>query len=183
MANGYFINRKGDREYRHLKEFDTSKEALDYRKENYDALAQAWEDVKARDNVTKADIRNKENRKRAGVDYREGKDVNAESFMETFGFRGVEFGNWVKQGKNAKERQGMLNSAYDALMDLAAVVGIPPKAISLNGDLGLGFGSRGSGWASAHYEPDLVVINLTKTRGAGALAHEWFHAVDNYFQK
>ena len=25
-----------------------------------------------------------------------------------------------------------------------------------------------------------MVINLTKTKGAGTLAHEWFHALDNY---
>ena len=40
---------------------------------------------------------------------------------------------------------------------------MPPKAVSLNGELALGFGSRGHGWASAHYEPGKVVINLTKT--------------------
>ena len=28
-----------------------------------------------------------------------------------------------------------------------------------------------------------LVINLTKTRGAGTFAHEWFHALDNYFQR
>lgn len=25
-----------------------------------------------------------------------------------------------------------------------------------------------------------VVINLTKNKGAGSLAHEWFHSLDNY---
>jgi len=44
-------------------------------------------------------------------------------------------------------------------------------------------GSRGSGNASAHFEPGAVVINLTKTKGAGTLAHEWFHALDNYFSR
>ncbi|MDR0972533.1 MAG: hypothetical protein LBM61_00930, partial [Prevotellaceae bacterium] len=44
-------------------------------------------------------------------------------------------------------------------------------------------GARGSGTANAHYEPDRVVINLTKTRGAGSLAHEWWHALDNYFSR
>ena len=29
----------------------------------------------------------------------------------------------------------------------------------------------------------MVVINLTKTQGAGSLAHEWFHALDNYFSR
>ena len=81
--------------------------------------------------------------------------------MSTFGFRGVEFGNWVKQGKNGRERQWMLNNAYDSLMDLSKILGIPPKAVALDGELGLCFGSRGHGSASAHYEPANRLINLT----------------------
>jgi hypothetical protein len=179
----FFINKVGDREYRPLKTFTDGKEAVAYKNAHYDELVQAWEDVKDRDNVKEKDLRRQENRPRTATDYRKGRDVSAEDFAATFGFRGVEFGNWVSQGKNAKERQGMVNQAYDALMDLAEIVGVPPKAISLNGGLGLGFGSRGSGWASAHFEPGTFVINLTKTRGAGALAHEWFHALDNYFSR
>lgn len=178
-----FINKKGDREYRKLKTFTSTKEAFNYIKDNYDELVEAWEAVKESDNVKKTDVRRDENRPRTGKDWREGKDVTPEQFDDEFGFKGVEFGNWVSQGGDNKERQGMLNQAYDALMDLSNIVGIPPKAISLNGSLGLGFGSRGKGWASAHFEPDMLVINLTKTRGAGSLAHEWFHAMDNYFQR
>lgn len=48
-------------------------------------------------------------------------------FMSTFGFRGVEFGNWVRQGKNGRERQWMLNNAYDSLMDLSKILGIPQR--------------------------------------------------------
>ena len=55
-----------------------------------------------------------------------------------------------------------LNQAYDALMDLANVIGVSPQAISLNGELGIAFGSRGSGNANAHYELNNVVINLTE---------------------
>ncbi|MEG7674109.1 hypothetical protein U2071_15675, partial [Listeria monocytogenes] len=89
--------------------------------------------------------------------------------LETFGFRGGEFGLWT----NESDRQQSLNQAYDGLIDLARVLGVPPKALSLNGALGIAFGSRGGGKASAHYEPSRVVINLTKTRGAGTLSHEW----------
>ncbi|MDN5925351.1 MAG: LPD5 domain-containing protein, partial [Xanthomonadales bacterium] len=181
--NQYFIVKKGDAEYHHLKEFTTIGEARAYLKEHHAELVQAWEGVKQRENVTKADMRNKANRSRVGPEYRDGIDVTPEQFADTFGFRGIEFGNWVKQGKNARDRQGMLNQAFDALMDLAAIVGVPPRALSLNGTLGLGLGSRGHGWASAHFESDRLVINLTKTRGAGALAHEWFHALDNYFAR
>ena len=179
----YFINKKGDSEYRRLKTFTDAKEAIAYRISNYNDLVAEWEKVKERDNVRKDDVRREENRERSGRDWRQGRDVDGNAFVDEFGFRGVEFGNWVEQGKNAKERQGMLNLAYDALMDLAEILGIPPKAISLNGSLGLAFGSRGSGKASAHFEPGNLVINLTKTRGAGALAHEFFHALDNYFSR
>lgn len=180
-----FINRKGDKEYRKLKTFPKGsvKEARDFVNNNTDELVAEWEAIKERDNVTKADVRSDTNKERTGIDYRNGKDVTSEEFAETFGFRGVEFGNWVSQGKGQKDRQGMLNAAYDALLDLAAVVGIPPKAVSLNSSLGIAFGSRGKGKASAHYETDNIVINLTKTKGAGSLAHEWFHALDNYFSR
>jgi RNA polymerase sigma factor (sigma-70 family) len=184
-GRGWFINKKGDPLYRKLKTFDDSKEAVAYARsdENYNALTDAWDAVKESDNVKETDVRRETNRDRTGKDWRNGKDATPEMFMDSFGFRGAEFGNWVSQGKNIKERQGMLNAAFDALHDLAETVRIPPKAISLNGTLGLGFGSRGHGWASAHFEPDNLVINLTKTRGAGSLAHEWFHALDNYFQR
>lgn len=183
QKGSYFINKKGDPEYRPLKWFNDRREALEYVKNNNDALVAAWEDVKARDNVGEKDIRAAENRPRRGKDHRQGRDVSSEEFANTFGFRGVEFGKWVKQGKAAKERQEMLNQAYDSLMDLADLLNLPPRAMSLEGTLGLGIGSRGRGWAAAHYEPNRLVINLTKTRGAGTLAHEWFHALDNYFQR
>ncbi len=179
------INKKGDPEYRKLKTFKTSKEALDYARtpEGQQALEAEWEAVKDRDNVGKQDVRNAENKPRTGKDHRNGKNVTDQQFQDSFGFKGVEFGKWMAQGEGAKDRQGMLNQLYDALLDLAEIVGVPPKAMSLNGTLGLGLGSRGSGWASAHFESSNLVINLTKTRGAGTLAHEWFHALDNYFSR
>ena len=61
------------------------------------------------------------------------------------------------------------------------LINIPARAVSLDGTLGLAFGARGSKGAKAHYEPDQVVINLTKEHGAGSLGHEWWHALDNYF--
>lgn len=182
-GKGYFINKKGDPLYRKLKEFKTSDEALKYRSSNKADLVAAWEAVKESDNVKETDVRRTDNRPRSGSDWRKGSDATPQMFLDTFGFRGVEFGNWVSQGSNTKERQGMLNQAFDALHDLADIIGVPPKALSLNGTLGLGMGSRGHGWASAHYEPGTIVINLTKTRGAGALAHELFHAFDHYFQR
>lgn len=107
-------------------------------------------------------------------------NVTPEKFSDAFGFRGVQFGNYVE----GPRRQSDLNRAYDSLMDMADVLNVPAKALSLNGRLGLAFGARGKGGknaAAAHYEPGQVAINLTKGNGAGSLAHEWFHALDNYF--
>jgi len=116
---------------------------------------------------------------RIGDKTREG-NATPKMFTDTFGFRGVEFGKWVENA----ERQDILNQAYDSFHDLAKILKLPPEALSLNGELGIGFGSRGHGGfnsATAHYEPKRVVINLTKLKGDGSLAHEYFHALDNYF--
>ena len=121
--------------------------------------------------------RNAENAERVGADWRKGKDVSEAQFSETFGFRGIRFGKWVEQDK----RQENLNEAFDSLMDLADLLGVNPKALSLNGELALAFGALGHSDASAHYELNNKVINLTKKHGAGSLAHEWWHALDNYF--
>lgn len=118
-------------------------------------------------------------RPRVGADRRGGVDIEAEKFMKSFGFRGVQFGNYVTQ----RERQRFLNEAYDALMDMAELLGISPRALAIDGRLGLAIGARGGGKANAHYEPKENVINLTKSKGAGSLAHEWFHALDYYFNK
>ncbi len=104
-------------------------------------------------------------------------DVTTDQMREDFGFRGVNFGNWVNQ----KERQEHLNHAFDAFHDLAAMLGVPPRALSLNGMLGVAFGAQGKGKAAAHFVPGDNEINVTKTAGAGALAHEWAHALDHYF--
>ncbi|NIF40076.1 hypothetical protein F3J14_04005 [Burkholderia sp. Tr-862] len=115
--------------------------------------------------------------KRTGApDERGGRDIKPDDFLETFGFRACEFGNWLPD----IERQDVLNRAYDSLSTLARVLGVPKTFLSLGGTLALAFGSRGVGRALAHYEPARKVINLTRLKGAGALAHEFFHALDDY---
>lgn len=179
---GFYVGKKIGRNYIDLAgPFDTAKEARKYKSENQEALIGKL--AKAKEIPSE---RRDTNNPRVGEDMRGGQDVTPEMFREAFGFRGVEFGNWVEQ----KKRQADLNEAYDALMDMAAILEINPKAISLNGELALAFGARGSGGKSAggntpaaHYEPGKVVINLTKKRGAGSLGHEWWHALDNYFAR
>lgn len=132
--------------------------------------------VKEMREISREEQRNATNRDRTGPERRKG-DVSPEQFSDAFGFRGVQFGNYVE----GPRRQADLNRAYDSLHDLADVLNVPTKALSLNGRLGLAFGARGKGKAAAHYEPGEVAINLTKGNGPGALAHEWFHSLDNYF--
>ena len=175
--DGFFIGKKIGRNTIDLKRFDDVKSARAYLADHHDDLVkalEAYKDIPAH--------RKETNSPRVGIDHRSGGDVTPEAFAEAFGFRGVQFGNYVEGGR----RQADLNEAYDALMDLAGILGVPPRALSLNGELGLAFGARGKGGknaARAHYEPGTVVINLTKTKGAGSLAHEFFHALDNYFSR
>ena len=111
----------------------------------------------------------------------EGEDVSSDKLKDTFGFKGVNFGTWMKGKANEKERQLHLNHAYDSFVDLAELLGVPPKAVSLNGMLGVAIGAQGGGSAAAHFVPGVNEINLTRTSGAGSLAHEWGHALDHYF--
>ena len=180
-AKSWFITQASDKDKTPLIEFNDRDAARAFLKENNSELSELWDQHKERVNVKKSDMRSNVNRERIGPDHRSGQDVTTEQFMTTFGLRGGQFGNWVKQGANSKDRQNMLNDAYDAFMDLAGVLNIPPEAIGLGGKLAMSFGARGKGRAMAHYEPSQVIINLTKTQGAGSLAHEWFHALDNHF--
>lgn len=105
--------------------------------------------------------------------------ADGQMYLDTFGFAGGEFGNWM----NETDRQASLDFGYDALLDLADALEIDPKDISFDGELSIAFGSRGIAGAAAHYEPLRQVINLTKMHGAGSLAHEWGHALDNIISK
>ena len=113
--------------------------------------------------------------RRTGPDYRNGAEITGQHYLDTFGFRGGEFGNWMNQN----DRQASLNMGLEALKDLAAALQVSDKDIAYQGTLAIAFGARGSGNAAAHYEPLRKVINLTKMHGAGSLAHEWWHGLDD----
>jgi len=153
------------------RDFPDTESARAYITDHYDKLIEAYDKIRF-----VPEERNNWNRLRLGKDHRNGLDVSSEKFSQSFPFRGVEFGNWLNQ----VDRAASLNDGYDALMDLALALGIEPTALCLDAQLALAFGSRGKGGANAHYEPLKQVINLTKMKGAGSLAHEWFHAIDNY---
>ena len=127
---------------------------------------------------------------RTGKDYRKGKNVTKQMFEDTFAPGAVVYGNWLLNGDDTVNADGqeLSNFIYDSLRDLAETIGVPPKALFLNGELALGIGADGKGGknsAAAHYDPNpgKVLINLTKIKGAGSAAHEWWHAVDHYFAR
>lgn len=168
-AGKYFISPKGKSGIK-LLEFDNSADAWAAYGDS-EKLGKIYEELKKFPSE-----RRDWNRPRLGEDWRGGQDMTPEAFGEVFPFRGVEFGNWVNQ----LERAACLNECADALNDLAGVIGIRPEAVALGGSLAWAFGSRGVGKALAHYEPARRVVNLTKKKGNGCVAHEWFHALDNY---
>lgn len=116
--------------------------------------------------------------KRVGNTYTNGA-VKTDNMLNVFGFYGGEFGNWVSK----EERQVNLDMSYEAFCDLACALDISTKDISLGGKLSIAYGARGHGSALAHFESDRNVINLTRMKGAGSLAHEWGHALDHFLGK
>jgi hypothetical protein len=171
----YFIGKQtATGTFRIMEGFKSGNEAFIHLQDNKIEIENIWANLKLN-----PEERRNENRTRVGTDWRNGKNITPEIFTNAFGFRGVEFGNWVENTR----RQEALNETYDAFMDMANALGLSPRSISLNGTLGMAFGARGKGKAMAHYEPGKVVINLTKKKGAGSLGHEWFHALDNYFSR
>lgn len=180
IRRGYVIM-KGDKILFYDKVFSTPEEALKYvMEELIPALDSKKNEEKKRKDTVNIVRPQLEHIVRHGPDIRKGMDVSPEHMLEIFKFRGGEFGNW----NNQLDRQAFLNYAFDAFVDLAYVLRAPLDFISLGGfkgmRLAIAFGSRGSGNALAHYEPGRVVINLTKMRGAGCLAHEWAHAFDDF---
>lgn len=113
---------------------------------------------------------------RTGSNYKFFRLSDGNILLSRYSLRGGEFGNYT----TSKDRLASINMAYDAFEDLYKAINISAKDISLGENLAIAFGARGKGNAMAHYEPVKNVINITKMRGAGSLAHEWAHAMDMY---
>jgi hypothetical protein len=121
-------------------------------------------------------------------DYRKGRNVTFEEVKEKFNIAGIRTGENV----TSKQQKDHLNYAYDSLMDLAVTMGWDPKQIGFGGRLNIAIGKLGAGRHAAHFSNkhpvtdgkgnltgELVpVIAITNTKGDGAVAHEYFHAID-----
>ena len=71
--------------------------------------------------------------RRTGPDYRSGQEITGQHYLDTFGFRGGEFGNWMNQN----DRQASLNMGFEALKDLAAALQISDQDIAFGGTLAI----------------------------------------------
>lgn len=113
---------------------------------------------------------------RIGPDYRDGASVSFLEIKDTFGLRHIRVGKWV----NKQESAIAANLIFDSMADLANILRVPPELIGLRGSLRFAFGSGGQKGVQAHYSPAYKELALAKNAGAGALAHEFWHAFDHY---
>ncbi|WP_231902503.1 CLCA_X family protein [Microbulbifer thermotolerans] len=113
---------------------------------------------------------------RRGPTRRESGPVSFSDIRKRFGFRSIGIGRWVTR----KERDVAASLFYDALSDLMAILRGPEIVISLRGTLSFQYGIGGRPGVSAFYEPASRCFSLAKNAGPGAIAHEWFHALDHY---
>lgn len=113
---------------------------------------------------------------RQGPDYRDGEQVTFLDVKQFFGLGHVRVGSWV----SSEESLIAANMVFDALADLAQVLGLPPAAMGLRERLNLAFGHGGQQGVMAHYSPSERTLALAKHAGAGAVAHEFWHAFDHH---
>ena len=100
-------------------------------------------------------------------------EVDMVAILKEYKLKGFEFGNWVNQN----DRYDFIHAFTRSAQILSEVIG--SKNIGLDLLVGVAFGARGrGGGAVAHYEPMHNMINLTKEKSYGSLAHEWGHAID-----
>ena len=101
---------------------------------------------------------------------------DTEKALAHFNLRSIEYGNWMSQN----DRANFLYASALSLHHLARLLGVGDDKMGLGGKLSISLGARGKGNAAGHYEPNpYAVINITKTKGIGVLAHEFAHAMDN----
>jgi hypothetical protein len=115
---------------------------------------------------------------RKGKDYREGRNVTKEEVEQRFGFRNIQLYKLDEQ-----QVQSFLNSIFDTFSALADILNIPHTAISLSGTLAVSTNvGVHRGGSSAWYNPNNHSMDfvVTKEKISRAVAHEWWHALDNY---
>ena len=111
-------------------------------------------------------------RRSSGMDW-DGNEIDLREILERYKLKGFDFGRYV----NNEDRYDFVIGAKESLKDLSWL--LKTDNIGIERKVGVAFGARGRGGrVAAHYEPAANMINLTKRRGASALAHEYGHALD-----
>lgn len=109
------------------------------------------------------------------VDQSDSSTPDLYALMMKYHLKGFEFGNWVTQ----EERNEYATSIKTTLEHLKQI--LKTENVGFDLQIGIAFGARGRRGALAHYEPCLNMINITRQKGAGSLAHEYGHALDYNF--
>lgn len=102
-------------------------------------------------------------------------EVAAISVVDYFGFKAVNYGNYVNDRESKQHTKHLLG----ALSDLGEILNMDVKQLNQLGGLSLGIGLKGRPGALATYFAQTKDINLTKNNGDGSLCHEWGHYLDN----
>jgi len=95
--------------------------------------------------------------------------------LNTVKVRGIQWGNSVTD----EERKEHLKNIATTFEDLSNILNISIDQIAGGQKLAFAIGARGKGSFLAHYEPTLMIINLTRARGTGSVAHEYGHFLDD----
>ena len=102
-------------------------------------------------------------------------DAMRKYLQETFGFKAFELGASLKD----EEAREIIYHFLGAISDFGDILNFDFAEVNRQMGLSMGFATRGSGSANAHYESLGRLINLTKSRGDGSVAHELGHYLDN----
>lgn len=102
-------------------------------------------------------------------------DVSANELIDKFGYKAVNYGEYVNDAWSKQHTKFYLQ----AMSDLGEMLNINIKELNQLGELGIVFGGKGHAGHLAAYFPQTKDINLTKANGDGSVAHEYGHYFDN----
>lgn len=103
-------------------------------------------------------------------------EINPENMHTELGYNAVVFGNYMD---NLSSREHV-KFFVGAMKDLEDVLGINLKNINQQGRVNIAFGAFGGGSSHINYKPLKTLINITKSRGDGSVAHEWGNFLNHF---
>ncbi|MBM9578925.1 methyltransferase [Leptospira sp. 201903070] len=103
-------------------------------------------------------------------------EISTEGLTKFWGFKSVQFGNYMDDVSSRDH----ITRFVSALKDLEDALEIDIHKTVEKSGLSMAFGARGKPGQTAHYEPGYKIINITKTKGDGSIAHEFGHFLDHF---